>query len=78
MGNELSIQISVARETPDGEITETEGEKVISVGEVMEHVLVHETATEDLLAREAEPVFGGVVAGVARCVGRRNVAEIGG
>lgn len=51
---------------------------MISVGEVMEHVLVHETATEDLLAREAEPVFGGVVAGVARCVGRRNVAEIGG
>lgn len=51
---------------------------MISVVEVVEHVLVDETATEDLLAGEAEPVFGGVLAGVAGCAGRRNVAEIGG
>jgi len=51
---------------------------VIGVAEVVEHVLVDETATEDLLTGEAEPVFGGMLAGVARCVGRRNVAEIGG
>jgi len=51
---------------------------VIGVVEVVEHVLVHETATEDFLAGEAEPVFGGVLTGVAGCVRRRNVAEIGG
>ena len=75
LGNELRIQVSVAGETPDGEIAETEGDAVreISVTRMVEHVLVHKSATEDLLTGQTQPVFSWVLAGLARSIRPRNL-----